>query len=102
MTRDGQDHQACWKLLLDQLFALLVKAESSFSLTRLKGVKRPVTQSKIAGRESLSQIPRLVRIAIADCHVRVEDGEFAHTRRFLPAHEELAHFGARAVGADED
>lgn len=65
-------------------------------------MKRPLTQSQITGRESLPQIFRLFRIAIADCHVVVPNRKLAHLRLLRSRHGKFSNLGARTVGAKND
>lgn len=63
-------------------------------------METPLAQRQITSRELRSQIRRFLRVAIADGHVVVPDGEC--TDLGIRGDGEFADLGAGAVGAEDD
>lgn len=77
------------------------ESSSAETLTRLKGVERPLTQGQIARWILLSDELGFLGIVVAHCHVGVEDGKLGHGRLLCTAHSKLAYFRPGAIGTND-
>lgn len=65
-------------------------------------MKRPLAQCQIACRELLPHISRLVGIAVAYCHVGVEDGKLGHGCLLSTVHGGFTHPRPGPVRSDDN